>query len=156
MNDQTREHLLQAMHGEAFAYARYLLFAERARRGGHPVLADLFERTAHTERFEHFAEEAELAGLVGTDEENLSAAIEGEAYEVETMYREFAQQAQQAGDTAAAERFAEIRNDEVKHLAAFRQALEQLQQGAPDITPIIPAHPAVPQVSGPTETPSAH
>ena len=127
MNAETHEHLLQAMHGEAFAYARYLLFAEQARRNGRPALADLFERTAHTERFEHFAEEAELAGLVGADEENLRAAIEGEAYEVETMYREFAERARLAGDQAAAERFAEIRQDEVTHLADFRHALEQLR-----------------------------
>ena len=153
MNTQTQEHLLQAMHGEAFAYARYLLFAEHARRNDRPALADLFERTAHTERFEHFAEEAELAGIVGSDEENLRAAIEGEAYEVETMYREFAEQALQAGDGAAAERFSEIRNDETAHLAAFTQALEQLRQGAPDITP---AHPVMPQASGPAETPSPH
>lgn len=153
MNDQTREHLLQAMHGEAFAYARYLLFAESARRNGRPALADLFERTAHTERFEHFAEEAELAGLVGTDEENLRAAIEGEAYEVETMYAEFAEQARQAGDTAAAERFAEVRGDEMTHLAGFRQALEQLRQGAADITP---THPTSGQAPSPTETTAAH
>lgn len=127
MNAETHEHLLQAMHGEAFAYARYLLFAEQARRNGRPALAELFERTAHTERFEHFAEEAELAGLVGSDEENLRAAIAGEAYEVETMYREFDERARVAGDQAAAERFAEIRQDEATHLADFRHALEQLR-----------------------------
>ncbi len=153
MNSQTHDNLLQAMHGEAFAYARYLLFAEQARRNGRPALADLFERTAHTERFEHFAEEAELVGLVGTDEENLRAAIEGEAYEVATMYPGFAEQARQAGDTAAAERFSEIHNDEAGHLANFRQALEQLRQGARDITP---AHPMTPQASGPTEAPAPH
>lgn len=153
MNAQTREHLLQALHGEAFAHARYLLFAEQARRNGRPALAELFERTAHTERDEHFAEEAELAGLVATDEENLRAAIEGEAYEVDTMYREFAEQARLAGDTAAAERFAEIRNDEATHLADFRHALEQLQQGTRDITPI---QPDVPQASGPAGSMSAH
>ncbi len=135
MNAQTQEHLLQALHGEALAFVRYLLFADVARRTGRPALADLVERTAHTERFEHFAEEAALAGLVGTDEDNLREAIEGEAYEVETMYRTFAEQARQAGDMSAAERFAEIRNDEVGHLASFRQALEQLQQGAKDIAP---------------------
>lgn len=156
MNAQTREHLLQAMHGEAFAYARYMLFAEQARRNGRPALADLFERTAHTERFEHFAEEAELASLVADDEENLRAAIEGEAYEVETMYREFAEQARLAGDTAAAERFAEIRKDEAIHRADFGRALEQLQQGARDITAITAAQPTTPQASGPAATPPAH
>jgi rubrerythrin len=133
MNTETRERLLQALHGEAFAFARYLLFAEAARRNGRSALADLFERTAHAERFEHFAEEAELAGLVRSDEDNLREAIAGERYEVETMYPDFAQQAQLAGEAAAAERFAEIRDDESDHLATFERALEQLEQGAMDI-----------------------
>lgn len=148
MNTQTREHLFQALHGEAFAYARYMLFADQARRNGRVALAELFERTAHTERFEHFAEEAELAELVATDDENLRAAIEGEAYEVATMYAAFAEQARQASDMAAAERFTEIRQDEAIHLAEFRQALEQLQQGAKDITPTYAA--TTPEASVPT------
>jgi rubrerythrin len=88
------------MHGEAFAYAKYLLYAEHARKGGNQELADLFEKTANTERFEHFAEEAELAGLVGSDAENLRDAIKGESYEIDIMYLEFAGQAKAAGDTS--------------------------------------------------------
>jgi hypothetical protein len=51
------------------------LFAELARKNGNKELADLFEKTANTERFEHFAEEAQLAGLVGSDADNLKDAI---------------------------------------------------------------------------------
>lgn len=133
MQTETHDHLLQALSGEAFAFARYMLYAEAARRHGRPELADLFARAARTERFEHFAEEAELAGLVGTDEDNLRAAIAGERYEVESLYPSFAQQARLAGEAAAAERFTEIRADESEHLAAFARALEQLEQGAQDI-----------------------
>jgi rubrerythrin len=68
-----------------------LLFAEHARMNGHSELADLFEKAALVERFEHLAEEAELFGLVGSDADNLGNAIEGESYEVETMCREFAE-----------------------------------------------------------------
>lgn len=53
----------------------------------------MFEKTANTERFEHFAEEAELAGLVGSDAENLRDAIKGESYEIDIVYFEFAGQA---------------------------------------------------------------
>ncbi len=127
MNPQTKENLLTAMHGEAFAHLRYLLFAEQARKEGHLELADLFERTAKIEAFEHFAEEAELVGLVGTSLENLQSAIEGESEEVETMYREFADQAAAAGDQAAADRFAEVRGDETGHMEAFKSALESLK-----------------------------
>lgn len=130
MNATTVANLLTAMHGEAFAYAKYMLYAERARQQGHTELAELFENTAKEERLEHFAEEAGLAGLVGSDAGNLKDAIEGEAYEVETMYRNFAQQALAAGDKAAADRFEEIRHDEMKHRDAFKAALATVQKHA--------------------------
>ena len=128
MNEQTMKNLSTAMHGEAFAYAKYLLFAEHARQNGNPKVADLFESAAKTERFEHFSEEAQLAGLVGSDSDNLKDAIKGESYETETMYREFAQQAKQVGDLEAAKRFEEIRLDEAKHRDAFNAALSNLKK----------------------------
>jgi rubrerythrin len=127
LDQTTRENLLTAMHGEAFAYVKYLLFAEQARKNGNKKLADLFEKTADVERFEHFAEEAHLLGLVGGDVENLEDAIKGESYEIETMYLEFAQKAKLAGDTAAAERFEEIRHDEIGHRDAFKVELEKFE-----------------------------
>lgn len=65
------------MHGEAFAYVKYLLYAQQARQDGNKELADLFENTAKTERFEHFAEEAKVAGLVGMDADNLKRRDQG-------------------------------------------------------------------------------
>jgi rubrerythrin len=126
MNKTTMDNLSTAMHGEAFAYAKYMLYAEQARQNGNAELATLFETAARTERFEHFREEAQLAGLVGSDAENLQNAIKGESYEVDTMYREFAKQAAAAGDTAAADRFEEIRRDEMKHRDEFTAALAQM------------------------------
>lgn len=128
MNEQTMKNLSTAMHGEAFAYAKYLLFAEHARKNGNTKVADIFESAAKTERFEHFSEEAQIAGLVGSDADNLKDAIKGESYEAETMYREFAQQAKQAGDHEAAKRFEEIRLDEAKHRDAFNVALSDLKK----------------------------
>jgi rubrerythrin len=127
LSPKTQENLSTAMHGEAFAYAKYLLYAENARQSGNVGLANLFEQTAKTERFEHFAEEAQLAALVKGDSSNLKDAIKGETYEVETMYREFAEQAAAAGDDTAAKRFDEIRKDEMKHRDAFQAALTKLE-----------------------------
>lgn len=124
---KTLQNLSTAMHGEAFAYAKYLLYAEKARQSGNVELASLLERTAKTERFEHFAEEAKLAGLVDSNASNLKDAIKGETYESETMYREFAEQASAAGDKAAAERFGEILKDEMKHRNAFQAELSKLE-----------------------------
>lgn len=128
MNKTTMDDLSTAMHGEAFAYAKYMLYAHHARQSGNTELANLFETSAKTERFEHFAEEARLAGLVGSDADNLKDAIKGESYEVDTMYRKFAEQATAAGDKAAADRFDEIRHDEMKHRDAFKAALARVEK----------------------------
>src|SRR5215470_2046834 len=98
LSQKTLENLSTAMHGEAFAYAKYSLYAKMAQENGSPEVADLFEKAANTERFEHFAEEARLARLVGTDAENLKDAIKGESYEADRMYREFEEEAAAAGD----------------------------------------------------------
>jgi rubrerythrin len=128
LSEQTMQNLSTAMHGEAFAYAKYMAFAEHARKSGDTELADLLEKTAKTEQLEHFAEEAKFAGLVGTSSDNLKDAIKGESYETEKMYREFAQQAEQAGDHEVAQRFEEIRQDEAKHRDAFTAALNNLER----------------------------
>ena len=127
LDQKTMDDLSTAMHGEAFAYVKYLLYAEHARKNGNTELAELFEKTAKVERFEHFAEEAELAGLVGSDADNLKDAIKGESYEVDIMYQEFAQTAGATGDRVAANRFEEIRHDELGHRDAFKIALAQLK-----------------------------
>lgn len=127
MDVRTRENLLTALHGEAFAYARYSLFAAAARAEGDERAATLFEGLAAVELHEHYAELAELAGLVGTTADNLRAAIQDENDEVETSYPSFAEKARAAGDTAAAERFTEIAGDEREHMKALEEALERLE-----------------------------
>lgn len=127
LTPRSRQNLLDAMKGEAFAYAKYKLFASQARQAGHLDLADLFDKTADQEFFEHFKEEADLLGLVGTDEQDLNHAIAGESFEVDTMYKDYAKQAQEDGDEAVAHRFDEIRHDEAAHLLAFQEALIKLQ-----------------------------
>lgn len=122
----TREDVSSAMHGEAFAYASYMLFAEEARRGGRRDVAELFEATARTELLEHFAELAALLGLVGATADNLRTAIQGESHEIDVTYPSYAEHARAAGDAAVADRFEEIRRDELDHLEAFREALESV------------------------------
>lgn len=118
-----------AMRGEAFAFAKYMLYAEEARAHGHPEIAALFEKTANTERLEHFREHAQLAGLTSrSDAANLRDAIAGESYETTDMYPQMAARARQAGDTAAGTRFTEIGKDEGRHRDAFAAALRKLEE----------------------------
>jgi rubrerythrin len=128
VNSKTRENLMTALKGEAFAYAKYMAYAEHARQNGHSDIADLFARTAKTEHLEHFRELARLAQLARSDEDNLRDAIKGETYESQTMYPQFADQAAAAGDAAAADRFRELSRDETEHAKMFSAALADLEK----------------------------
>ncbi|WP_217809769.1 rubrerythrin family protein [Micromonospora sp. NBS 11-29] len=125
----TQDNLEATMRGEAFAYAKYTSYAEHARADGQPRLAQLWDNTASQELGEHFSEAATLAGLVGTDAENLRAAIDGEIYEATTMYPSFARQADSVGEDESADLFAEIAHDEAGHASAFLLALVDLELG---------------------------
>lgn len=127
MDTKTHEALMSALHGEAFAYARYSLFAAAARGRGDERLASLFAGLANVELQEHFAELAELAGLVGADEDNLVAALQDENQEIESTYPEFARLARAAGEEAVAARFEEIAGDERAHAQALETELESLE-----------------------------
>jgi rubrerythrin len=77
---RSRQNLMDAMRGEAFAFAKYKLFARQARSNGDCELADLFDKTADQEYLEHFVEQADLLQLVGTDEQDVTNALAGESF----------------------------------------------------------------------------
>lgn len=117
----TLANIATALRGEAFASARYWLFAQKADATGKEWLANLFFALSDYELLDHFATLANRYSLVGTDAVNLSAAIAAETGAV-ASYTVFAAQAATAGDTAAAVLFTDIRGDEVLHQAAFTAA----------------------------------
>lgn len=131
LSDETRKNLDAAMHGEAFAAAKYMLYSEHARANGHKDLAAYFEKAASVERTDHFAKEAKLYGLVGSDEANLREAIKGESYESKMMYPQFAEQAKAAGDSEAVSLFREIAQDEAQHRDRFQSFLSKLSKEKP-------------------------
>lgn len=126
IHESTKTDLSNAMHGEAFAYAKYMLYAKQARAEGNAKLADLFEHTANVELNNHFRTHAYEFGLAGTDQQNLRDAIAGENYETTTMYPQMAQRARVAGDAKVAAIFAAVGNDERMHRDRFKDALNQL------------------------------
>lgn len=120
----TLANLRTAMQGEAFAYAKYMRYADQARRDGNEAVAQLFTNTANTELNDHFVTLATLAGLVATDTNaNLQDAINGEQHEADVMYPDYASQADQAGNREAANLFREIAADENTHQQTFQKAL---------------------------------
>jgi rubrerythrin len=116
LSQQAQRDLSAAMHRDAFAFAKYSLYAKQARETGDAELAELFERTANAERFEHFGKEAQLAGMTGSNIENLRNAIQSEVDDV-------VKHASAREDKAVADLLEQIRHDEVKHREAFKAAL---------------------------------
>lgn len=125
--ERTKTNLDTAMHGEATAYAKYTLWGGHAAKEGDADVGRLFTGTAGVERQEHFAEHADLAGLVGTTHQNLTKAIAGERYESTTMYPGFAERADAAGDTEAARFFTHNADDEAGHADDFQKAKDAMR-----------------------------
>ncbi len=123
----TLQDLREAMHREAFAYLKYRMFADAARGRGNTELAAIFERIANVEWQEHFTEHAELAGLVGSDADNLRDAIEGENHETSVMYPQMALRANVARDTEVSAHFREVCEDEAGHRDVFRSVLRDMK-----------------------------
>jgi rubrerythrin len=123
---QTRKNLDAAMHGEAYANLKYRAYAEAARKAGNEDLARLFEEAADVESKEHFAREADAAGLAGFDSRNLADAMSGENYENTKMYIGFADDAEKAGDKKVAKMFRQIAADEGDHYQQFKEAFVKL------------------------------
>ena len=76
MDAQTHENVVAALHGEAFAYARYRLFANAARKRGDDRLAAMFDGIASAELDEHFAELAECWKLATTVPKDADAGVD--------------------------------------------------------------------------------
>ncbi len=125
MSEVTRAEIKQDVDFyKAFAYAKYMRYADQARRDGNSAVAQLFASTAAIELNEHFASLANLAGLVAASTNaNLTDAINGEQHEADVMYPDYARQADAAGNPQAAGLFREIAGDEKTHQKAFQTAL---------------------------------
>jgi len=121
----TTENLKAAFAGESQARNKYTFFAQIAREEGYHYIAKIFEETAENEK-QHALDELRALGGIGTTLENLKAAIEGEAYEVSTMYPEFAEQAMKEGNKQAAALFRMIARVEEHHRDRYRKLLEMV------------------------------
>ena len=132
---QTHENLKEAFAGESQANRRYLYFAQKADVEGYPDVAALFRSVAEGETghaFGHFDFLAEVGDPVtdvpvGSTEDNLKSAIEGETYEYTEMYPGFAKTARDEGFDDVAEWFETLAKAEKSHAGRFQKALEGLR-----------------------------
>ena len=93
---KTEANLWAAFAGESEARNKYTYFASKAKKDGYVQISKLFEETANNEK-EHAKIWFKLLNGIGTTEENLLSAAEGENYEWTDMYAQFAKEAREEG-----------------------------------------------------------
>ncbi|MCL4352347.1 MAG: rubrerythrin family protein [Firmicutes bacterium] len=136
LDSKTHANLKEAFAGESQANRRYLYFAQKADIEGRPDVAGLFRDVADGETghaFGHFEFLEEVGDPVtgvpvGTTEQNLKSAIEGETYEYTQMYPGFAKVAREEGFEEIAEWFETLARAEKSHAGRFTKGLNTLDQ----------------------------
>ncbi len=133
---QTLENLKQAFSGESQANRRYLYFAARADLEGLSEIAEVFRSTAEGETGHAYGHMDYMALVgdpatgcpIGTTEENLIAAIEGETHEYTDMYPAMARTAREEGFEEIADWFETLAKAERSHASRFQKVLQKLRE----------------------------
>ena len=125
---KTEQNLLTAFAGESQARNKYTYFASKAKKEGYVQISKLFEETANNEK-EHAKIWFKLLNGIGTTEENLLAAAEGEAYEWTDMYKNFAKEAREEGFDKIAALFEGVAKIEKSHEERYRKLLKNIKDG---------------------------
>ena len=124
----TEKNLQEAFAGESQANRRYLFFAEKAEKEGHPQVARLFRAAAEAETV-HARNHFNAMDGVGSTRDNLTAASMGEHYEFTRMYPPFIDEAEAEGNKRAQRSFEWANEVEQIHHGLFEQALKAIEAG---------------------------
>ena len=125
---KTENNLKAAFAGESQARNKYTYFAQAARKEGLHYIARIFEETAENEK-RHAKDEFALLNGIGNTAANLLEAANGEHYETMEMYPQFAKEAEEEGNAAAAALFRMIAKVEAHHRERYRKLLEMVKNG---------------------------
>jgi len=126
---KTEKNLMEAFAGESMARNQYTYFASKAKKEGYVQIAALFEETAANEKEHAKLWFKLLNGGIGSTEENLKAAAEGEHYEWTDMYDRFAKEAREEGFEEIAKLFEGVAAIEKEHEERYRKLLGNIEQG---------------------------
>jgi len=122
----TMENLDTAFAGESQANRKYLFFAEKADKEGHPQVARLFRAAAESETV-HARNHLKSMGGIGSTSYNLQEAAKGELYEFTQMYPDFIEQAKAEKNQGAETSFDWANKVEKIHHRLYQKALEDLE-----------------------------
>lgn len=138
---ETEKNLLKAFAGESQAKNRYTFFAKQAQKEGYEQIAAIFLETAlqeeqHAKTFFKFLEGGMVeitgtypAGIIGTTEQNLMGAMNGENEEATIDYPKWADVAEAEGFKNIAVKFRMIAKVEAGHEERYRTLLHRLERG---------------------------
>ena len=126
---QTEKNLEAAFAGESQARNKYTYFASVAKKAGYEQIAALFLQTAENEK-EHAKLWFKALGELGSVEENLLHAAQGENYEWTDMYDRMAKEAEEEGFTALAAQFRGVAAIEKSHEERYRALLKNVETKA--------------------------
>ncbi len=123
---RTEANLLAAFAGESQARNKYSFYAAKAREEGYRHIADVFEETAYNETA-HAEMWFKLLRAIGTTQENLKKAAEGENFEWTDMYAQFEKEAREEGFDYIADLFKGVAEIEQQHEIRYRSYLDEVE-----------------------------
>ena len=119
---KTEANLMAAFAGESQARNKYTYYASKAKKDGFEQIAALFEETAAQEK-EHAKMWFKLFHGIGSTEENLLDAANGENDEWTDMYPTMAKEAREEGFDEIADLFEGVAAIEKAHEERYRKLL---------------------------------
>ena len=122
---KTEKNLWEAFAGESQARNKYTYFASVAKKAGYEQIAALFLKTAENEK-EHAKLWFKELNELGSTEENLLHAAEGENFEWTDMYERMAKEAEEEGFAELAEKFRGVAAIEKAHEERYRKLLQNV------------------------------
>ncbi len=123
---KTEKNLWEAFAGESKAHARYTYFAGVAKSQGFEQIGALFLKTAENEKA-HAKIWLRALGEIGTTEQNLLGAAEGENMEWTEMYDRMAREADEEGFHDLAKKFRAVAAIEKTHEERYRKLLKNVE-----------------------------
>ena len=128
MTYSTEGNLQKAFAGESQANRRYLFFADKADKEGHPQIARLFRAAAEAETV-HARNHFNAMDGVGSTKDNINAGVIGEHYEFTRMYPPFIEDARNEENKRAETSFEWANEVEEVHYNMFQEALKAFEAG---------------------------
>lgn len=126
---KTEANLNAAFAGESMATNKYTYFASVAKKEGYEQIAAFFLENAQNEK-EHAKLWAKKLGLISDTKTNLGHGVEGEHYEWESMYPEFAKVAREEGFKDIAALFEAVGAIEKNHEIRYQKLLDNVNNNA--------------------------